>query len=164
MIDKAPTSAYLRAMARPALSCPLVLFALVLIFSLVPGQNPAQAGSVEEVNWGRGGETLELNTLPVFGRTTLVDFYSPFCPPCVQVAPLLEELGQRRADLVIKKININRPQVQGIDWKSPLAQQHQIRSVPHFLIFNPQGKLVARGQTAMNQVISWLREAGILRK
>lgn len=135
---------------RPLLIVPLVVLLLAVASSLPASL--AVAGSVEEANAGQGGEILDLRPLLVPGRVTLIDFYSPYCPPCRVLAPLLEQLAQRRPDLIVKKVNINRPGFQGIDWKSPLAQQYQLRSVPYFLIFNPQGKLVARGQAAMQQL------------
>jgi len=145
---------------RPLLIVPLVVLLLAVASSL-PAPSLALAGSVEEANAGREGEIFDIKSLVVPGRVTLIDFHSPYCPPCRFLAPLLEQLAQRRADLVVKKLNINRPGFAGIDWKSPLAQQYQLRSVPHFFIFNPQGKLVARGQAAMQQLESWLKEAGI---
>jgi hypothetical protein len=75
----------------------------------------------------------------------------------------MEKLAERRPDLAICKVNINRPNVKGIYWRSPLAQQHQIRQVPYFMIFSPQGKLVAQGRDAVEQVQGWLREAGMLK-
>ena len=103
-----------------------------------------------------------MKSLLVKGKTTLIDFYSPFCPPCVQLAPVMDQLAAKRPDLAIQKVNINRPEVKGIDWRSPLAQQYQIRQVPYFMIFDPQGKLVAQGRDAIEPVESWLREAGLM--
>jgi thiol-disulfide isomerase/thioredoxin len=135
---------------------------LALVLVGLPWANPAQAGDVQEANAGRGGEPLEIRSLAVAGQYTLIDFHSPYCPPCVRLAPLLEQLVQRRSDLSVRKVNINRPNFQGIDWKSPLAQQYQLRSVPFFVIFNPQGKIAAQGPTATGQVEKWLKEAGLL--
>ena len=123
----------------------------------------AWAGSVTDANAGHGGETLDLKPLLTKGKTTLIDFYSPFCPPCMRLAPVMEQLAAKRPDLAINKVNINRPEVRGIDWRSPLAQQYQIRQVPYFMIFSPQGKLVAQGQDAVEQVKRWLREAGLMK-
>ena len=134
---------------------------LALTLGLLPGARAA-AGGLQEANSGRGGETLDLQTLRVTGKTTLIEFYSPFCPPCERLAPLLEELAKKRADLAVKKVNINRPEVKGIDWRSPLAQQYKIRSVPYFIIFSPKGK-AAEGRAATKQVQDWLAEAGLLK-
>lgn len=112
MIDKLRTSKYLRAMKRNLLF-PLVVL-LALCFTVLCLECPATAGEVQEANPGRGGETLDIRTLPVPGRVTVIDFYSPYCPQSAKWDPLLERLAQRRPDLVIKKVNINRPEVRGI--------------------------------------------------
>lgn len=162
MIDKPGVSPYLKTMSR-RLSGALVV--LLLGFCLLVGlAGPSYAAAVQDVNAGREGQAIDLKGLPVKGKTTLVDFYSPYCPPCVKIAPLLEQLAQKRSDLAIKKVNIQRPAVQGnIDWQSPLAKQLGLRSIPHFVIFDKKGKQVAQEKEAMQQVLDWLKEAGLLK-
>lgn len=162
MIDNAATRNYVRAMARPPFSAAWVIFAVIC--TLCQPMAWARGGQVQEANAGREGETLDVKSLAVKGKVTLIDFHSPFCPPCVQLAPLLTQLAVKRGDLVIKKVNINRAGFQGIDWRSPLAQQYQLRSVPYFMIFNPHRRLVAAGSEASQQVQRWLQEAGLLRR
>lgn len=162
MIDKAGTRKYLRAMKR--LNIYLLLGLGALIFILPPPLGDTWAGDFQEANAGKGGETLEFKSLLVPGQVTVIEFYSPFCPPCIRIAPLMEQLSQSRPELTIKKININRPEVTGIDWRSPLAQQYKLRSVPYFTIFNPQGKLIAEGNAALEQIERWLREDKILKE
>jgi len=161
MIDNQYPRQYVKAMPRACNSCrrPLVLAALLSLLCLSSG---AWAGAVADANAGRGGETLDVKSLPTKGATTLIDFYSPYCPPCVQLAPIMEKLAAKRPDLAIQKVNINRPEVKGIDWLSPLAQQFRIRQVPYFMIFSPKGKLLAQGRDAKDQVIRWLQEAGLM--
>jgi thiol-disulfide isomerase/thioredoxin len=122
----------------------------------------SQAG-LEEANLGSGGQPLDVKSLVTSGRITVIEFFSPACPPCLRLAPLMERLAAARRDLAVKKLDINRPGVRGIDWQSPLAQQNQIRSVPYFMIFNSRRKLTATGREAAQQVEEWLREAGILK-
>jgi thiol-disulfide isomerase/thioredoxin len=121
------------------------------------------AAGLPEANAGRGGETLDLQSLRVQGKTTIIEFFSPFCPPCLRLAPLLAELAQKRPDLAVRKVNINRPGVAGIDWQSPLAQQFKIRAVPNFMIFSANGK-GTKGQAATKQVMDWLEQAGLFNK
>jgi thiol-disulfide isomerase/thioredoxin len=147
-------------MARPHNSgrWPLVLAVLLFLGLISSG---AWAGTVLAANADHSGETLEVKSLPVKGKTTLIDFYSPFCPPCMRLAPVMQKLAARRSDLAIKKVNINRPGIKGIDWQSPLARQYNIRRVPYFMIFSPTGKLVAEGKGAVDQVGRWLQEEGL---
>ena len=132
-----------------------------LIWTLLGvGAHPA-AAQVQDGNPGRGGETLEIKSLLSRDRTTAIDFFSPYCYPCVQMVPLLEKLAARMPEVVFVRVNINRPEVKGIDWKSPLVQQYRLRSVPYFMIFNPQGKVVAEGPAARQMIQGWLQKAGL---
>ena len=161
MIDIHQLRHYVKAMSRARKSLPRSLVLAVLL-ALALISSGAWAGAVPEANSGNPGQTLDVKSLSVKGKTTLIDFYSPFCPPCVQLAPIMAQLAAKRPDLAIKKVNINRPGVQGIDWRSPLAQQYKIRQVPYFMIFNPQGQLVAQGREAAEPVGRWLKEAGLM--
>ena len=161
MIDIHQLRHYVKAMAcaLKSLSRWLVLAA---ILSLALVSSEAWAGAVADANAGNPGQTLDVKSLSVKGKTTVIDFYSPFCPPCVRLAPIMAQLAAKRPDLAIKKVNINRPQVNGIDWRSPLAQQYQIRQVPYFMIFNPEGQPVAQGRDAVDTVGGWLKETGLM--
>lgn len=102
------------------------------------------------------GARVDIKDYLVPGKTTIFDFTSQFCPPCRAVAPRLEKLHETREDVVVVKIDINRPNVKGIDWNSPVAQQYGLRSVPNFKVFGPDGKLVAEGKEASRLVYGWL--------
>jgi thioredoxin 1 len=162
MIDIQQLRHYVKAMKRArkylAFSPLLAAFLVLAVFS-----SGAGAGTLLDANPNNPGQTLDVKSLLVKGKTTLIDFYSPFCPPCVRLAPLMAKLAKKRPDLAIKKVNINRPGINGIDWRSPLAQQYQIRRVPFFMIFNPQGQLVAQGRDATGTVSDWLQEAGVMK-
>ena len=162
MINESGARTYLRAMTGRSATLIVLAAAICLLLGLV-GQS--YAGAVQEANAGKGGQPIDLNKLPVRGKITVVDFFSQYCPPCMQLAPLLEQLAQKRSDLVIKKVNIQRPEVSGkIDWQSPLAKQLGLQSIPHFMIFNAKGRLEAQGQEATKQVFGWLNEGGLLKK
>jgi thiol-disulfide isomerase/thioredoxin len=161
MIDNHQARQYVMARVSPRHWGRRVLV-LAAFVSLMLAASGAWAGGLEEANAGRGGQTMDLKRLAVPGKTTLLDIYSPFCPPCLRLAPVMEQLAAKRRDLAIKKVNLNRPAVKGIDWQSPLAQQYHIRQVPYFMIFSPKGKLVAQGRDAVDQVRRWLQEAGLM--
>ncbi len=103
------------------------------------------------------GEQVSLTDHLVTGKTTIFDFSSPFCPPCQEIAPLLADLHQRRDDLAVVTVNINRPEVKGIDWGSPVARQYNLESVPSFVIYGPDGVKQLEGEMAKDQVVSWLQ-------
>lgn len=102
------------------------------------------------------GQEVDITALAVKGKTTIFDFTSEYCPPCRAVAPRLDKLHASRSDVVVVKVDINRPDVKGIDWKSPVAAQYKLRSIPHFKVFGPDGKLKAEGEEATTMVFAWL--------
>lgn len=103
------------------------------------------------------GKEVNVADYLVPGKTTIVDFYSHYCPPCMAIAPELRKLHEKRADVAVVEVNINRPGVVGIDWQSPVARQYGLESIPHFMIFGPDGKLVSEGDAAYDKVVGWLQ-------
>ena len=59
---------------------------------------------------------------------------------------------------MVVKVDINRPDVRGIDWGSPVAKQYGMQSIPHFKVFGPDGKLQAEGKPARELVTGWFEE------
>jgi thiol-disulfide isomerase/thioredoxin len=102
-----------------------------------------------------GGQEFNLADYTVPGKTTIFDFYSQFCPPCRAIAPLVKELHEARPDLAVVEVDINRPGLRSIDWQSPVAQEFQLDSIPHFKIFGPDGKKIAEGEDAQEMVLAW---------
>jgi thiol-disulfide isomerase/thioredoxin len=100
------------------------------------------------INAGNPGEPIDIAAHLVPGRTVIFDFFSDYCPPCVAIAPQLEKLATIRPEYVIRKIDINRPGRRGIDWGSPVARQYNLDGIPHFKIYDPQGRLSADGEEA----------------
>ena len=103
-----------------------------------------------------------LEEMLVAGETNIVDLYSEYCPPCVRIAPLLKKLDDRRGDIAVVKVDINRSGVTGIDWQSPAARQFKLRSIPHFIVVSPSGKLKFQGKKAYQFVLKQLREEGLI--
>lgn len=107
------------------------------------------------------GQEINLKDHLVKGKTVVFDFFSEYCPPCRRISPLLEKLDEKRDDVVVVKIDINRPGTRGIDWGSPVARQYELQGIPHFKIFSPEGKLVAEGDQAYDQVRGMLAKENI---
>ncbi|QDS90654.1 Thioredoxin-1 [Rosistilla oblonga] len=82
----------------------------------------------------------------------LVDFWAPWCGPCRQIAPMIEELAGENPDLKIGKVNI--------DENPGAAQKYGVSSIPTILVFKngeisesfvgvrPKGSLQAALDTA----------------
>jgi len=107
------------------------------------------------------GQAIDIERLVVSGQTTVFDFYSDGCPPCRRISPRLAELDRRRDDVVVRKIDINRPGINGIDWQSPVVAQYGIRSIPHFILYDPAGRRSHEGPDATREVLRLLEESGI---
>ena len=61
-------------------------------------------------------------------KPMLVDFWAPWCAPCKQIAPILEEVAEEMGDAVkICKLNVEEHQ--------QVAQKFGIRAIPTLLIF-----------------------------
>lgn len=75
-------------------------------------------------------EVLKSDTL------TIVDFWAPWCGPCRQIAPVLEELaGTYEGKAKVAKVNV--------DNNRRVASAFQIQSIPT-LIAVKNGEIVAR--------------------
>ena len=66
----------------------------------------------------------------------LVDFWAPWCQPCLMMAPALDDLSDElESKLKIGKLNTE------IQENQVLAMQYQIRSIPNMKLFK-DGKVI----------------------
>ena len=67
-------------------------------------------------------------------KLILVDFWAEWCGPCKQIAPTLEELGEKYSEnLSVCKVDV--------DSNRELALQYNVRSIPSLMIFK-KGEMV----------------------
>jgi thioredoxin 1 len=87
--------------------------------------------TVKEINKNNFQEEIVKSEIPV-----IIDFWSPFCGPCLMMAPVFEELSpDYEGKLKFTKINT--------DDESELTNQFQIQGIP-CLIVSKEGKEVDR--------------------
>lgn len=103
------------------------------------------------------GQKVQLADFMVPGKTTVFDFYSGYCPTCRSIAGDMEKLHESREDIAVVLVNINRPGVKEIDWKSPVSRQYDLPSTPQLKVYGPDGKLVAEGRAAYQMVTGWFK-------
>lgn len=95
------------------------------------------------------GERLTVGDYLVPGKTVIFAFKSVYCPPCPS-APFqkfkdpLAELISVRDDVVVVKVDVNREGKTQIDWSSPVSMQFGLKRLPHFIVYGPDGNMVAQ--------------------
>ncbi|MEE2826808.1 MAG: thioredoxin [Planctomycetota bacterium] len=67
----------------------------------------------------------------------VVDFWAPWCGPCRQIAPIIEELATENSDVTVGKLNVDEGQ--------GIASKYGISTIPTILLFKG-GEVVERVQ------------------
>jgi thioredoxin 1 len=102
----------------------------------------ANVSNVTDANFET--EVLKSN-IPV-----LVDFWAPWCGPCVQLSPVIDEIATAKAGAA-KVVKLN------VDENQQVAARYRINSIPALLFFKNgevQGQLV--GRQPKNEIVAKL--------
>jgi len=100
------------------------------------------------VNADKLGTFIANSDIPV-----VVDFWAPWCGPCVQMAPAFEKVALAMP-LEAQFVKVNTEEQQA------LGAQYAIQSIPTLIIFR-NGKEVARmsGALSVDSLQSWIRQS-----
>ncbi|PIU63075.1 thioredoxin [archaeon CG_4_10_14_0_2_um_filter_Archaea_38_6] len=82
----------------------------------------------------------------------LVDFWAPWCPPCLMLAPVLEEAVEEfKNKLLLIKANTNECRI--------TSNEYKVSAIPNVKLFK-NGKVISEflGFKTKEQIIKWLKE------
>lgn len=113
------------------------------------------------------GKEIALSDYAGKGKYVLVDFWASWCPPCRKETPELVKiynkyknkgfeivgvsLDSNKEDWQkgIKDLKITWPQMSDLSrWDSKLSTAYAVNSIPHMVLLDKEGKIIARGINA----------------
>lgn len=72
----------------------------------------------------------------------LLKFYAEWCGPCKTFGPIVEKVCEEK--------NISLSSID-VDLDSEMAQAHNVRSIPHIVLFGDDGRQIKSKSGAMSQ-------------
>src|SRR6266403_648971 len=95
----------------------------------------AVAGRGQPVEVISHGAQVDINQHLALGNVTVVDFYADWCGPCRQLSPSLEQMARSDPEIALRKVDI-------VNWRTPVARQFNLHSIPQVNVYNRGGILI----------------------
>jgi thiol-disulfide isomerase/thioredoxin len=108
-----------------------------------------EQGGLTEIR--QNGAQISQQDLVVPGKFTVVDFFADWCGPCKAIDPYLKKLAEDPR-VAVRKVDI-------VNWKSPVAKQWKLRSIPNMRLYGPDGRLIGQPTSDFNQIIAWINQS-----
>jgi len=137
-----------------------VLFKTLLLLSFLCTQAYAGGWSLKDV------EGVKFKLADQKGKWVVVNFWAPWCPPCIEELPELNSLQQQHQDVLVigvalqyhnkqevmdtvKKLSVSYPIVMGDE--DIAADFGGLAGLPTSLLYSPTGKLIGRHDGPVSQ-------------
>lgn len=93
-------------------------------------------------------ETIEKNDF------VIVDFWAPWCEPCVNFTPVFEAVAEKNTDIVFGMVNTeDDPEI---------SEYFEVKQIPGLLIVREQAGIHTQvgeiGEGALDELIKWARD------
>ena len=115
-------------------------------FGVEPVPEPRPAERIRLVS--KRGERVYFEAELAEGKFTLFEFYADWCTESGKLAPELQSAVKKTSDLILCRIRVK-------SMSSPVLRQHEVKSLPHFVLFDPKGELVKDGPKVIEDILKW---------